>query len=81
MKENTDDSIIMNRNFLKDDLRLVINFLYTDQNKGVPAPPIEKPPSAKQKIIKLSPPQNITDMKDIGLIQAIKKKKKRPQFY
>jgi SagB-type dehydrogenase family enzyme len=80
MKKNTDDPLIMNRNFLKDNLRLEINFLFTDQNKGLPAPPLEKPPLKNQKIIKLPPPQNITDIKNIGLIQAIKKRKSFRNF-
>jgi SagB-type dehydrogenase family enzyme len=80
MKKNTDDSLMMNRNFLKDNLRLEINFLSTDQNKGVPAPPIEKTPLANQKIIQLASPQNIADIQDIGLIQAIKKRKSIRDF-
>lgn len=80
MKKITDDSMIMNRNFLKDDLRLKINFRSTDQNKGLPAPPVEKPPLKSQKIIQLSPPHNITDIKEISLIQAIKKRKSIRNF-
>lgn len=31
------------RYFLKDSIRQQINFTYTDQNRGVPVPPMEKP--------------------------------------
>jgi len=32
----------MYRDFLKDSIRKKINFRFTDQNQGIPAPPIEK---------------------------------------
>ena len=80
MKKITDNSIIMNRNFLKDDLRLEINFFNTDQSKGLPGPPIEKPPRVNQKLIKLSPLKNSTDFKEIGLIHAIKTRRSIRNF-
>jgi SagB-type dehydrogenase family enzyme len=41
-----------NRDFLKDSLRKTINFSRSDQNRGIPHPPVEKPvPSDAVKII------------------------------
>ena len=36
------------REFLKDHLRLTINFARTEQNRGIAPPPIEKPPRPDQ---------------------------------
>lgn len=50
------------RDFLKDDLRLTIDFSRSDQNRGVPAPPVQKEPRADQARISLPldfPAQNI----------------------
>ena len=37
------DSLERYREFLKDNIRRQIDFSRTDQNQGIPAPPIEKP--------------------------------------
>lgn len=41
------------RYFLKDSIRKTIDFSKTDQSKGIKAPPIEKPYSAKSNRIEL----------------------------
>ena len=41
------------REFLKDNLRLTINFARTEQNRGVAPPPIEKPPRPDQQVVAL----------------------------
>ena len=41
------------RYFLKDSIRKTIDFSKTDQSKGIKAPPIEKPYSAKSNWIEL----------------------------
>lgn len=41
------------REFLKDSLRLQIDFHQTDQNQGVTPPPIQKPVREDQKLIEL----------------------------
>lgn len=40
--ENTLEKLKVYRNFLKDSIRKQIDFKFTDQNQGIPAPPIEK---------------------------------------
>ena len=44
------------RYFLKDSIRKKLNFKNTDQNKGVPVPPIEKPYKKDAKLIDLPSP-------------------------
>jgi SagB-type dehydrogenase family enzyme len=68
------------RNFLKDDLRLTINFATTDQNKGLPAPPLQKPQSANQTIIPLTLPKDLPVEYDISLRSAISQRKSRRSF-
>jgi hypothetical protein len=51
------------RYFLKDPVRLTIDFGETDQSRGEPAPPIQKPVPADAKRIKLVP---VHDWKGIG---------------
>jgi len=80
MKKQSNNKMIINRNFLKDNLRMEINFLNTDQNKGLPAPPIEKPYIDTQKITKLSPPEYCTNIKKISLIDSIKKRRSIRNF-
>ena len=41
------------RAFLKDDLRLLIDFSRSDQNRGVAPPPVQKPPREGQEITPL----------------------------
>jgi hypothetical protein len=42
------------RAFLKDTLRLQIDFRQTDQRRGVDPPPLAKPPRSDQQIIRLA---------------------------
>jgi SagB-type dehydrogenase family enzyme len=53
MEEDYKKLINKNRYFLKDTIRKTINFAYTDQNKGIAHPPLEKPYSADVPRIKL----------------------------
>jgi len=68
------------RNYLKDSLRLTINFALTDQNKGVPAPPLQKPYQSNQRIISLSSPEDWPVDMDVSLRSAITHRKSRRTF-
>lgn len=68
------------RSFLKDSIRKKINFAFTDQNKGVPAPPMEKPITEEQVIIDLPGKDTWTHIPEIGLTVAIKKRKSRRAY-
>jgi SagB-type dehydrogenase family enzyme len=50
--------IASQREFLKDSLRLAIDFRFTDQRMGVEPPPIQKPVQPKQQVFKLPAPDN-----------------------
>lgn len=68
------DSILEQyRYFLKDDIRKTVDFSKTDQNRGLPAPPIEKPFDADAARIDLTPPDAAWDaVTDITLTEAIR---------
>jgi len=68
------------RNFLKDSLRLSINFALTDQNKGIPAPSLQKPHQLNQSLIPLTSPEDWPFDFDISLRSAISKRKSRRTF-
>jgi SagB-type dehydrogenase family enzyme len=66
-----EDAIRTNRAFLKDTLRLQIDFRRTDQNRGMQAPPLQKPPRPEQPRIALPALEEYQEVRDIGLVQAI----------
>ncbi|MGB9937486.1 MAG: SagB/ThcOx family dehydrogenase [Methanobacterium sp.] len=68
-----------NRYFLKDSIRKTINFAYTDQNRGVAPPPLEKPYSDDKPKIKLH--QANWDQKfNIKLTDAIGSRESRRRY-
>jgi len=73
-------TIQAHRNFLKDRLRLTINFALTDQNQGTLAPPIQKPIQSNQKLISLTLPKDWPSNFDISLRSAIANRKSRRTF-
>lgn len=80
MKKNNNNIMMKNRYFLKDDLRMHINFIQTDQNKGIPPPPIEKPIKKNQPIIRLTPIKDIDIIQPIDLFTALKKRKSSRRY-
>jgi len=67
------------RNFLKDSIRKTIDFSQTDQNRGIKAPPIEKPYSPDSKRFELIN----TDWSkhfNITLYDAIKNRESRRKY-
>jgi SagB-type dehydrogenase family enzyme len=59
------------RYFLKDSIRKRIDFRFTDQNQGVPAPPIEKPSREGTTLIDLPGRDQWTTIPSMDLTQAI----------
>jgi len=76
-----DDLIRRHREFLKDTLRKEYDFSQTDQHKGVPAPPIQKPydPIA-HRIPLLSPPGWKSCLSDTDLVSAITRRESRRHY-
>lgn len=59
------------RGFLKDDLRLLIDFSRSDQNRGVAPPPVQKPPRPGQTVVHLPPEPAGTFAGRMDLAQAL----------
>ena len=65
----------MYRYFLKDSIRKKINFRFTDQNQGIPAPPIEKPYPDGSNLIDLPEPDVWKNIPERDITHAIGNRK------
>lgn len=72
--------IASQRDFLKDSLRLAIDFRFTDQRMGVAPPPIQKPVRPEQQIIKLPAPDSRQSLHSVSLFDAIAGRSSRRRF-
>ena len=63
------------RNFLKDSIRKKINFRFTDQNQGVPVPPIEKEFKRGSQLINLPSIDKLKSMPQKDISEAIGNRK------
>ncbi len=70
-----DEQLKMYRSFLKDSIRKKIAFKFTDQNQGVPAPPIENPYSDGAILIDLPGPYEWKNIPQTDITQAIGNRK------
>lgn len=70
-----DDELKKYRYFLKDSIRKTIPFKFTEQNLGVPAPPIEKPYSEGAILIDLPDPDEWNGIPKTDLTHAIGNRK------
>ena len=68
------------RYFLKDTVRLGIDFSRTDQNKGVPAPPIEKPFATDATRVDLVASGRWQGIGGVDLQSAVRNRKSRRNF-
>lgn len=68
------------RYFLKDSIRQKINFRLTDQSKGKPPPPIEKPFRYDSRRIDLVTKDNWHNISNVGIITAIENRKSHRHF-
>lgn len=67
------------REFLTDNLRLTLNFHLTDQNQGIPAPPLQKAPTEEQTPIPL-PPSNLCELSPVDLREVIGQRRSHRRF-
>lgn len=65
------------REFLKDRIRLTIDFSQTDQSKGIAPPPIEKPAPQEAERIDLPRSRDWQDIHSVSLVEAIANRKSR----
>ena len=68
------------RYFLKDSVRLTIDFYQTDQSKNVMPPPIEKPFDENKPRIDLVHPANWKNIPSVNLVSAIKNRRSHRAF-
>ena len=68
------------RNFLKDDVRLTIDFRKTDQRMGKRPPAIEKPYRQNSERIDLVPPGSWQNIQPVDIVRAIENRKSRRVF-
>ena len=66
-----ENSLAAYREFLKDTIRRKIDFSQTDQNQGVPPPPLEKPYPPEAVRIRLLPVGQWQGVESIDLASAI----------
>ncbi len=67
------------RDFLKADLWREFDRLESDQRRGIPAPPVEKPVPTESTRIDLPPPEQLT-IGQMPLIEAIRRRRSRRVF-
>lgn len=68
------------RYFLKDDIRQETDFYQTDQSKGLPPPPIEKPALAEALKVDLLKVEEWKEIPELSLLKAIKSRQSRRKF-
>jgi SagB-type dehydrogenase family enzyme len=79
-RETPMDLKVQYREFLKDTIRKRIDFSQTDQNQGIPAPPIEKPYASDARRIDLIRPGEWKTMPSCDLAAAIGNRRSRRSF-
>ena len=68
------------REFLKDSVRKVVDFRQTDQNRGVPPPPVEKPFPPDATLVPLPGPEAFAAVCRIDLLTALRQRCSRREF-
>lgn len=76
------DSVTLaaHREFLKDTLRLQINFAQTEQHRGIAPPPLEKPPRTGQKLLHLPGVDTYQAFVGTDLLNAITERRSHRRF-
>lgn len=74
------DLLRVYRDFLKDTVRLEMDFSQTDQSRGVPPPPVEKPYPPDAERIDLPRPGQWQSVGEIDLTEAIARRQSHRRF-
>ncbi len=74
------DTISRCREFLKDTIRQQVDFSQTDQQQGLPPPPIEKPYPADATRIALLPPEQWQEVEPVHVLAAIGNRQSHRSF-
>jgi SagB-type dehydrogenase family enzyme len=67
---------IASREFLKDNVRMQIDFSMTDQSRGVPPPPLQKPVPVEARIVDLPEPERCLPRADLAAAIAHRESKR-----
>jgi len=73
-------TIKQSRDFLKDAVRLSIDFSRTDQHRGITPPPIEKPIPPEAKLFDLPQDRNWEGIPSLELVAAIRSRSSRRDY-
>jgi SagB-type dehydrogenase family enzyme len=76
----TQPTIAAQREFLKDSLRLKINFQLTEQYRGIEPPPLQKPLRKEQQLIALPARDSFAAFTGTDLLAAIGRRQSRRRF-
>jgi len=68
------------RYFLKDSVRLTVDFYQTDQSRGIAPPSVEKPFPEENRRVNLIPSQEWKNISSIDLISAISNRRSHRSF-
>lgn len=68
------------RYFLKDAVRLTIDFRVTDQSRGIAQPPVQKPVPPGSTLISLASPGTWKGVRPISLVDAIAERRSHRRF-
>lgn len=68
------------RYFLKDSIRKTIDFSKTDQSRGLPPPPVEKPYNEDHEVVPLVSPSDLAGLYKTTLQSAIGNRRSRRKF-
>ena len=74
------DELKTSREFLKDTLRLTIDFRRTEQNRGLAPPPLEKPAEAGQRLVALPGKEAFRSFAGTSLLAAIERRRSHRSF-
>jgi SagB-type dehydrogenase family enzyme len=83
MPNEKSEALIMRdtfREFLKDNIHNTIDFSQTDQNRGIEAPPIQKPHPTDAKRIDLAKPGEWKNILRVSVDEAIARRRSRREY-
>ncbi|NTU60191.1 MAG: SagB/ThcOx family dehydrogenase, partial [Deltaproteobacteria bacterium] len=70
-----DDQIRLHREFLKDSVRRSFDFARTDQNRGAPPPPVEKPCAPGAALLRLPAPDGLDAVCGASLLSVLRSRR------
>jgi hypothetical protein len=75
-----DERLRQSRAFLKDSVRKEVNWAFTDQSRGLPPPPLEKPYAPAARRTDLPRPDAFVPFANLSLLEAIRERQSVREF-